>query len=35
MGISERKQREREQRSELILDAAEQLFFEKGLKAQQ
>jgi AcrR family transcriptional regulator len=31
MGIPERKEREREKRREEILDAAQQIFFEKGL----
>ncbi|HTY37896.1 MAG TPA: TetR/AcrR family transcriptional regulator [Bacteroidota bacterium] len=31
MGIQERKEREKEQRREEILDAAEKVFFEKGL----
>jgi TetR/AcrR family transcriptional regulator len=31
MGIHERKEREKEQRNEDILDAAQQVFFEKGL----
>jgi len=33
MGIQERKDREKEQRSEEILNAAENIFFEKGLNA--
>jgi AcrR family transcriptional regulator len=33
MGIIERKEREKEQRREEILDAAEKVFFEKGLAA--
>lgn len=33
MGIQERKDREKEQRSEEILNAAEKIFFEKGLNA--
>ncbi len=33
MGISERKEREKEFRRESILDAAEKIFFEKGLVA--
>ena len=32
MGIAERKEREKEQRRKAILDAAEKVFFEKGLK---
>ena len=32
MGISERKEREKEQRREDILDAAEKVFFDKGLQ---
>lgn len=32
MGIAERKERERQQRMESILDAAEQVFMDKGLK---
>ena len=31
MGVSERKERERERRREDILDAAEKVFFEKGI----
>lgn len=33
MGIAERREREREQRSHDIVDAAEKVFFEKGLDA--
>jgi AcrR family transcriptional regulator len=33
MGIPERKEREKEQRRELILDAAEKIFFSKGFPA--
>ncbi len=33
MGIQERKQREREQRRELIIEAASQVFMKKGLNA--
>lgn len=33
MGIHERKEREKEQRKEEILDAAQRIFFEKGLLA--
>jgi TetR/AcrR family transcriptional regulator len=33
MGIQERKEREKEHRKEEIVDAAEKLFFEKGLQA--
>ncbi len=32
MGIEERKERERQQRIDLILDAAEEVFMDKGLK---
>ena len=32
MGIAERKEREREQRRNLIIDAAERIFFKKGLE---
>jgi len=32
MGITERKEREREQRRNLIIDAAEKIFFKKGLE---
>ena len=33
MGIHERKEREREQRREVILNAAQKVFFEKGLQS--
>jgi AcrR family transcriptional regulator len=32
MGITERKEREKEQRRNLIIDAAEQIFFKKGIE---
>ena len=33
MGIHERKEREKEHRKEEIIDAAQRIFFEKGLLA--